>query len=53
MILFKGGGGRFIDLSEAKLTELAEELVGLGLQNVGLTHCAAGDIPRRVFNKIL
>jgi 7,8-dihydropterin-6-yl-methyl-4-(beta-D-ribofuranosyl)aminobenzene 5'-phosphate synthase len=45
------GGGRFIDLTEGELIQLAEELSGLGLQNVGLTHCAAGLLPNRVFDK--
>jgi 7,8-dihydropterin-6-yl-methyl-4-(beta-D-ribofuranosyl)aminobenzene 5'-phosphate synthase len=45
------GGGRFIDKSETELEELAQTLKALNLQNVGLSHCAAGSLPEQVFNK--
>ncbi|MFQ5645349.1 MAG: MBL fold metallo-hydrolase [bacterium] len=45
------GGGRFIDLDQAQLTKLAGEIKGLGLQKVGLSHCAAGPLPESVFEK--
>ncbi len=45
------GGGRFIDKSEPELNELAASIQKLGLKNVGLSHCAAGPLPEKIFEK--
>ncbi len=45
------GGGRFIDRTEPELHALAASIQKLGLKNVGLSHCAAGPLPEKVFEE--
>jgi len=45
------GGGRFIDKSDGELNQLAEKLKTMGLQNVGLSHCASGTLSDSIFSK--